>query len=75
MPKQHQTEKEIVEMAEKVYAIGFKNGQIEMKNKVLIKINRDWDLVTIKRPMDFIMEILEKVNKIPLSKKVTKIKY
>lgn len=69
------SEEELKAYLDKVYAIGFKNGQIEMKNKVLKKINRDWDLILIKKPMDLIMEILKKVNKIPLSKKITKITY
>lgn len=58
---------ETKEIADKIYAVGFKNGQIEMKNKVLKTINRDWDLITIKRPMDLIMRVLKKVNKIRLS--------
>ena len=66
-------EPEWKEAADKIYAIGFRNGQIEMKNKVLMKINRDWSLVTIRQPMDLIMEILKKVNKIKLSKNFTKI--
>ena len=69
------TDDEIKEWADKVYAVGFKNGQIEMKNKVLMKINRDWEIVTIKQPMDLIMTILKKVDKIRLSKDITKIKY
>jgi hypothetical protein len=32
---------ELKKYLDKVYAIGFKNGQIEMKNRVLIKINVD----------------------------------
>lgn len=60
--------KDTKEIADKIYAIGFKNGQIEMKNKVLKTINRDWDLITIKRPMDLIMRVLKTVNKLRLSK-------
>lgn len=60
--------KETREVADKIYAVGFKNGQIEMKNKVLKKINRDWTLVTIKRPMELAMKILKMINKLPLSK-------
>ena len=58
---------QVKEFADKVYAIGFKNGQIEMKNKVLKSINRDWNLVGIKKPMDLIMTILKKVNKLSVS--------
>ena len=63
------TEKDIENWAESVYALGFKNGQIEMKNKILKNINRNWNLVTTKRPMSVATEILKKIYKIPLSKK------
>lgn len=60
-------EKELKTAMDRVYAIGFKNGQIEMKNKILKKINRDWKIVVIKNPMDLIMHILKSVNRIKLS--------
>ena len=59
--------KRVKEVADKIYAVGFKNGQIEMKNKVLKNINRDWNLITIKPPMDLIVTILKKVNKIKVT--------
>ncbi len=55
---------ETKEIADKIYDVGFRNGQIDMKNKVLKKINRDWSLVTIKKPMDLVVKILKKVNRI-----------
>ncbi len=65
---------ELKKYLDKVYAIGFKNGQIEMKNRVLIKINRDvkfW--IGVKA--DYVMNLLKTINKLPLTKKITKIKY
>jgi hypothetical protein len=67
-------EGEIKKCLDSVYAIGFKNGQIEMKNKVLKKINRDWSLVTIHKPMDLIIAILKSVQKIRYTKDFTKVK-
>ncbi len=61
-------DKETKEIADKIYAVGFRNGQLEMRNKVLKRINRDRDLITIKSPMDLIMRILKTVNKIKPSK-------
>lgn len=58
--------KEVWDAADEIYAIGFRNGQIEMKNKVLMKINRNWTL-----PVEPAMKILKMVNKIPLSKELT----
>lgn len=59
-------EKELKAAMDEVYAIGFKNGQTEMKNKVLKKINRDWSLF---RPDDVktAIKIMKNVNKIRLS--------
>lgn len=51
---------------DKVYAIGFRNGGIEMKSKILKKINRDWSLIAIKRPMDLVMKILKIIDKLPV---------
>lgn len=47
-----------------VYSAGFKNGQIEMKNKVLKSINRDWNLLP---DADLVMKLLKKINKLRLS--------
>ena len=53
--------------ADKIYTIGFRNGQVAMRNRVLQKINHDWTLVTIKPPMDLIMKILKNVSKIRIN--------
>ena len=67
-------EKELKKYLDKVYAIGFKNGQIEMRNRILMKINRGvkfW--IGVKA--EYVVNLLKTINKIPLSKDITKIKY
>lgn len=54
-------EQELKEGMDKVYAIGFKNGRIDMKNKILKSINRDWRLLP---NADLVVKILKKINKI-----------
>ncbi len=61
-------DKALKENLDEVYSVGFRNGQIEMKNKVLKAINRDWSLVTIKKPLDVAMKIMKKVNSLKLTK-------
>lgn len=51
------------EVADEIYTIGFKNGQIEMKSKILKTINQDWSLAG-----DITMKILKKINSIKLIK-------
>ena len=68
-------EEELKEYMDKVYAVGFKNGQIEMKNRVLMKLNRDVNFWTSVRNADFLVTLLKKINKLPLTKDITKIKY
>ena len=63
-------EEDLIKLADEIYAVGFKNGQIEMKNKVLKRINRDWTLIVMKT-VDALIMILKGVNKIPLSKPKT----
>lgn len=63
-------EEDLIKLADEIYAVGFKNGQIEMKNKVLKRINRDWTLIGMKT-VDALIMILKGVNKIPLSKPKT----
>lgn len=60
--------KETKEIADKIYAVGFRNGQIAMRSKILKKINRDWSLVATKKPMDLIMKIMKIIDKISISK-------
>ncbi len=68
-------EEELKEYMDKVYAIGFKNGQIEMRNRVLMKLNRDMNFWTSVKNADFLVTLLKKINKLPLTKDITKIKY
>ena len=66
-------EKELKKYIDEVYAVGFKNGQIEMRNRVLMKINRGvkfW--IGVKA--DYVMDLLKTINKLPLTKDITKIK-
>jgi len=67
-------EEELKKYLDKVYAIGFKNGQIEMRNRVLMKINRGvkfW--IGVKA--DYVVNLLKTINKLPLTKDITKINY
>lgn len=66
------TEQEIKVYLDKVYATGFKNGQIEMKSKVLKTINRDWKIMGMKDPVDVAMHFMKKINRLRLSKEITK---
>ncbi len=50
---------------DKIYSIGFKNGQICMKNKIMKFINRDW---TLFPDLEIVVKILKKINKIGISK-------
>ncbi len=63
------TEEEIKKYLDEVYAVGFKNGQIEMRNKILKSINRDWSLVA---HVDVMVKLMKKINRIKLSKDFTK---
>jgi len=54
---------------DEVYAIGFKNGQIEMRNKILKSINRDWSLIT---NADLMIKVMKKIQRLKLSKQITK---
>lgn len=58
-------EEEIKKGLDEVYAVGFKNGQIEMRNKILKSINRDWSLVM---HVDLMVKLMKKINRIKLSK-------
>ncbi len=52
------------EITDKVYEIGLKNGRVEMKNKILKKINRDFSLVTFCKPREAVMKIMKLIDKI-----------
>lgn len=61
------TEKEIKECLDQVYAVGFKNGQIEMKSKILKSLNRDWKLFGTFPEATLLIKILKKINRLKLS--------
>ncbi len=60
-------DKETKKIADEIYAVGFRNGQIDMKNRVLKKINRDWSLVTMTKPFEAPMRIMRMINRIKVS--------
>ncbi len=57
-------EEELKEGMDKVYAIGFKNGRIDMKNKILKSLNRDWKLFSSFTQVDLLIDILKKIQKL-----------
>jgi len=59
------TQFELKEAMDKVYSVGFKNGQIFMKSKILKALNRDWSLITDPR---LLIRILKKINSMKLAK-------
>jgi hypothetical protein len=48
-----------------IYSVGFKNGQIEMRNKILKSINRDWNLLPHAA---LAVKLMKKINKLRISK-------
>jgi hypothetical protein len=62
-------EETLKEAMDEVYGIGFKNGQIEMRNKILKSINRDWSLIP---NVDLMIKLMKKINRIRFSKEITK---
>ncbi len=65
----YMTEEELKKGLDDVYLMGFTNGQIEMRNKILKSINRDWKLV---KHFDLMVKLMRKINRIKLSKSFTK---
>lgn len=63
------SEEELKKGLDEVYAVGFRNGQIEMRNKILKSINRDWRLIP-----NFVLmvSLMKKINRLKLSKEITK---
>lgn len=57
-------ERELKEKLDEVYNIGVKNGRIEMKNKILKSINRDWKLFTTAPEMHLLVKVLKKINRL-----------
>lgn len=62
-------EEEIKKGLDKVYDVGFKNGQIEMRNKILKSINRDWSLIMNGALM---VKLMKKINRLKFTKEITK---
>lgn len=56
-------EKELKAKLDEVYNIGFKNGRIEMKNKILKSINRDWNLFPPSQ-VNLLIKVLKKINRL-----------
>ncbi len=49
---------------DEVYEVGFKNGRIDMKSKILKSLNRDWKLFTTVPEVSLLVKILKKINKL-----------
>lgn len=49
---------------DQVYALGYRHGQIEMRNKVLKYINRDWNLLP---HADVMIKVMKKIQALRLS--------
>lgn len=56
--------KELKEVTDQIYNVGFTNGGIEMKNKILKRINRDFTLAWKKESVDLVIKILKIINKV-----------
>lgn len=57
--------KTLKDQLDDVYSIGFKNGGLEMKNKILKALNRDWNLWGFKKEnVDLCIKVLKKINKL-----------
>lgn len=59
---------ELKKTLDEVYAIGFKNGQVEMRNKVLKSINRDFNLIP---HADLMIKLMKKINRLKFSKELS----
>lgn len=58
------TTEELKEKLDEVYAIGFRNGRIDMKNKILKSLNRDWKLFHSVATVGLMVKILKKINRL-----------
>jgi hypothetical protein len=63
------TEEDIKKGLDDVYSVGFKNGQIEMRNKILKSINRDWSLIP---DAGLMVKLMKKISRIKLSRLLNK---
>jgi hypothetical protein len=62
------TEEKIKKAMDEVYAVGFKNGGISMKNKILKRLNTDWKMFRTKPEMDILIKVLKKINRLTIPK-------
>jgi len=67
-------ETELKKWADEIYAIGFKNGQIEMQNRVLKLINTDTSIMAIRNSVDVAMHFIKKIKKMRYTKDFTNFK-
>lgn len=66
--KAKEIDQEMKKYLDEVYEVGLKNGRIEMKNKILKSLNRDWKLFKNKAEFDLMVKILKKVNRLQSTK-------
>jgi hypothetical protein len=52
------------EALDDVYSAGFRNGALEMKNKVLKSINRDWNLFGTPAELKLMVKVMKKINRL-----------
>ena len=64
-------EKYLQQRMDEVYAIGFKNGQIEMQNRVLKLINTDLDIMAIRNSVDVAMHFIKRIKKMRYTREFT----
>lgn len=60
------TDKDIKKELDKLYDTGFNNGSIEMKNKIMKSLNRDWRMFTSVAQVKLLIKILKKIDKIKI---------
>lgn len=49
---------------DEIYETGFRNGRIDMKNKIMKSLSRDWKLFTFPPDVNLMMKILKKINRL-----------
>jgi len=57
-------EQELKKKLDEVYDVGVKNGRIEMKNKILKSLNRDWKLFSTIAEVKLLVKVLKKINRL-----------
>lgn len=51
-------------IADQIYNTGFRNGQIDMKNKILRRVNHDWNLLKEHSSIGLMIKVLKIIDKI-----------